>query len=129
MPLATIVLTDHDTTNNTFTLIGNNTAGGEYRVVSRPLAKPLSLQFNFKIGPASSKANDKLVVSIRDVGINTDTGVTYINQIRTEASISRDTQSPATAAEDLMALLASLLSDADFRSEIADGILPSSAQS
>jgi len=129
MPLSTIQLHDHDATHVDFTLIGQTSAGGEYRVVTRALAAPMSLQFNYKIGPTNSKASDKLVVSLRDVRINTDTNQAFLNQCRLETTVSRDSQNPATEVEDLLALLGDLLSNANFRAEIADGMLPSTAQS
>jgi len=128
MPLATIVLNDHDSTDITLTLIGQTAAGGEYRDVSRALAAPLSLQFNNKIGPVNSKASDKLVVSLRDVRINTETSQAFLNQARTEITVSRDPQNPATAVEDMLAMLADLFGNANFRAEIANGMLPTTAQ-
>lgn len=128
MPLSSIVLDDHDSTHITLTLIGQTVSGGEYRDVTRALAAPLSLQFNYKIGPTNSKASDKLVVSLRDVRINTETSQAFLNQVRSEVTVSRDPQNPATAVEDLLALIADLFGNANFRAEIANGMLPSTAQ-
>lgn len=126
MSASTIALADHSSADSTFTLAGATANGALYKDATRSLALPLSLQFAYNLGNPGSKSNDKLVTTIRNSAAHSTTGVVSTASIKVEISIPRDDDAhPAGSAEDLMAFVADLLGHSTWRTEIADGIVPS----
>jgi hypothetical protein len=128
MPLTSIVLDKDDASTTTFTLIGQTNEGGEYRLVSRALNKPLSLQFAYKVGNAGSLSNDHLVITVKDVGVNSETSDTFTSSVKVDLSLSRNSEVAAFCAQDLMSYLGDLFTQAAWRDEIASGQLPATTK-
>lgn len=126
MSASVILLADDAAADVTFTLVSQTANGAFYKLVSRPLSEPLSLQFQYNIGAPGSKANDKLIVTVRDTKVNATTLEKCTGTIKVELSIPRDADAlGADFAEDLMSYIGDLLSHATWRGEIADAIVPS----
>jgi len=128
MSLSSIALVDDSSATTTFTQIGQTNNGAEYRDVTRSLSEPRSLMITYKVSPAGSKANDHLVISIRDVGINADTGESFTSSARVDISVSRDADTPALEAQDLMSFLGDFFTQAAWRDEVASAQLPTTAK-
>jgi len=128
MALSTITLLKDNDSGVAFTQIGQTSEGGEYRLTSRALNKPLALTFQYKVGNPGSVSNDHLVIGIRDVGVNSNTSTTFTSSVKVDLSISRDSEVAALQAQDLMAYLGDLFKQAAWRDEIASGQLPATTK-
>lgn len=95
-----------------FTLSGQSSDGALYKVATRSLSLPETLQFQYQLGSPGSLGNDKLIVTIADTTQNATTAKIVTTRLRMEVSVPRDAAATATTVNDLMAILASLLSDA-----------------
>jgi hypothetical protein len=126
MPAATILLGDHDAVDKTFTLSGATANGALYKDATRALSLPLTLQIAFTLGNPGSKANDKVVVSVRNTVKNATTGVVSVGTGKVELSLPRDSDAfSGHSAEDLMAYLADFFGNSTRRTEIADAMIVS----
>lgn len=123
MASATLTLTDLADANVVFTLVGQTSNGASYKVATRSLQLPKTLDFQFNIGSPGSLGNDKLIVTLRDSAANATTGKVVTAQAKLEVSVPRDAAVTETIVQDLMAHFTSLLTDARI-GNIYDGIVP-----
>jgi hypothetical protein len=122
--LSSLSLNNHADTPVTYTLTGSTNRGAEYRNMASSLAEPQSVMFTISVGGPSSKANDKVVISAREIALNGDDGTTAVGTARLEVSIPRNAAWTGDKTQDLMATIASLLSSEDWRDELAVGAVP-----
>lgn len=123
MPSATQVLGNVGAETETYSLVGNTSSGALYKVATRPLALPKTMEFKFSLGTPGSLGNDRLAIIFQDAQQNEDTGKISVITAKLELSVPRDIASSETAASDLLSNIASLLTDGNIAS-IYDGIVP-----
>lgn len=123
MASATLTLVDLADANVVFTLVGQTANGALYKVATRSLVLPKTLEFQYQLGAPGSLGNDKLIVIIRDTTQNSTTGKVVTSTARLELSVPRDASVTETVMSDLLAHYTSLLTDARI-GNIVDGIVP-----
>jgi hypothetical protein len=84
---------------------------------------PQSLEFKYKLGTPGSKANDKVVVVLRNSVENSDTGLVSTGSVAITLSLPRDSEWTVTDGEDLLIQLQDLFTDAN-AAKLVDAITP-----
>lgn len=123
MASATLTLVDLADANVVFTLVGQTSNGATYKVATRSLSLPKTLDFQYQLGAPGSLGNDKLIVTIADSVANSTTGKVSTARAKLEMSVPRDSAVTETVISDLLAHFTSLLTDARI-GNIVDGIVP-----
>lgn len=124
MASSSITLLTRAEANCVFALCGSTDRGAIYRVSSRALALPQSLEFQFILGPAGALGNDKLIVKLNNTLQNETTGKVVVLGAKLEVSVPRDaTVSTDTYVKDILHELGSLLIDANVDA-LADATVP-----
>jgi len=123
MASATHVVHTKADADETFTLASTTSTGAIYKVASRALSVPKTLEFKFELGNPGSLGNDKLSVIFRDSAANSTTGLVKTLQVKMEVSVPRDAAITTAMVEDNICHLANLLADA-VAENIADAIVP-----
>lgn len=123
MPSSTHVVTERDgTTNVTLSLTGQDVSSAEYRDLTSGLASAQTMSFALTVGPSSSKSNDrfsaKLMRPVTDAN-----GIQYVGSVEVKLSTPRTTVWTGTDTDDLLAFIASLLTQAK-RDLIGDYVIP-----
>jgi len=126
MPSSTIALDNLANESQTYTLVGSSDRGATFKVATRALSQPKQLVFDYsKVGQPGSLGNDKLTVTMSNT-VENSAGVSpaYLTgQAVVTVSIPRGPGWTVTNSNDLLAELASLLSDARLQS-IVEAIVP-----
>jgi hypothetical protein len=104
-------------------LVGQTPDGALYRLVTRSLAKPFAMEFQYKIGAPSAKGNDKVIVKISDTIQNATTGLFSVGSVKLELSIPRDTTWTETLSKDMLSYMAKFCIDAT-NALLVDAITP-----
>lgn len=123
MASSTITVTDLADASVVFTLAGQSEKGAAYKVATRSLSLPKTMDFQFSLGNPGSLGNDKLLITLKDSTLNSTSGKVVTTQVKVEASVPRDTSVTETVIADLFAHITSLLTDARI-GNIIDGIVP-----
>lgn len=123
MASATLTLVDLADANVVFTLVGQTSNGATYKVATRSLSLPKTMDFQYVLGAPGSLGNDKLIVTISDTVQNSTTGKVSTARAKLELSVPRDSAVTETVISDLLAHFTSLLTDARI-GNIVDGIVP-----
>jgi hypothetical protein len=122
MASASYTLDRLDDTDQVVTLVGNTNRGAEYRDTTRALSLPYSLTIENQVGNSGAKGNDHVKIKISNTVADAD-GVTAVGSISVDLSIPRNTGWTGTNSDDLLAVLASFLSDARIAS-LGDALVP-----
>lgn len=123
MASATLTLHDHAEADIVYSLVSQHAKGAQFKLVTRALALPLSLDFNYQVGEPGSKGNDRCIVTLRDTVQNGTTGVVSTGSVKVEISIPRDSAWVSPYTENLLSSLVQLLTSGN-REKIADAIVP-----
>lgn len=123
MASATITLKDKADANVVFTLVGQTANGASYKVASRALSVPKTLDFEMKLGTPGSLGNDKIIITIKDSAANEDTGLVKTLVAKLEVSVPRDPAITTTMVEDIFCHFVPLFVDANAEA-LADGLVP-----
>lgn len=125
MPSATLTAVTLADENVVFSQAGTSVSGGSFKDITRPLGQPQTLEFAYKIGKPGALGNDHLNIVICNTvpaaAGNTPTVVT--GRVTVDVSVPRDSGWTETMTNDLLAELASLLSDANIAT-ISDALVP-----
>lgn len=123
MASATITVKDKADNNVVFSLVGSTANGATYKVATRELSVPKTLEFEFRIGAPGSLGNDKVIVTLKDSVLNSDTGLVKTAQLKLEVSIPRDAAITSNVVEDLICHLQALTVDT-VAETLADAMVP-----
>lgn len=123
MASATITLKNLADANVVYSLVGSTATGALYKDVSRSLALPRTLEFQYNVGNPGAKGNDHLRIILKDTVQNSSTGIISVGSLSIDVSVPRDSAWTQTFTEDLMAALVPLFVDANCAT-IADAIVP-----
>lgn len=123
MASSTLTLVNLADANVVYTLAGQTTEGALYKDATRVMSLPQSLSFGFQIGTPGSQGNDRMTITLRNAVRNATTEVVSVGTCKVEISIPRDGGWTATNGNDLLAELASLLTDANLQKIVA-GVIP-----
>jgi len=123
MASATITVVDKAGANVVYSLVGQTSNGALYKVATRSLNVPKTLEFQFSLGQPGSLGNDKVVVILKDSAANATTGLVKTLQVRMEISIPRDAAITTAMVEDNICHWQSLAADA-IAEVLADAMVP-----
>lgn len=123
MASSTITVIDLADANVVFTLAGQSENGALYKVATRSLSLPKTMEFQYQLGVPGSLGNDKLIVTMSDTVQNATSGKVVTARAKLEVSVPRDAAVTETVVSDLLAHFTSLLTDARI-GNIVDGIVP-----
>lgn len=114
--------TDVDTSGGTtFALVSTTANGALYRLSSRALQLPLSIEFAYKLGTPGQKGNDSLKVVIADTLQNATTKEVMQLRANLELSVPRDAATVTDAyITQIMGFMASIIGKSAHRTAIAD---------
>jgi hypothetical protein len=123
MASASITLVNEADANVVYSLAGQSESGATFKDVTRSLALPRTLNFEYNLGAVGSKGNDKLVVTLQDAKLNETSGEVKSLRARLEVSVPRDDAIVQQDIVDILCQLTSLLTDAR-NNNIADSVVP-----
>jgi len=112
MPSSSLSLYDNAQTPvaTTYALAGATAMSALWRDTSRVLSLPNTVEMTVKQSPSGSKANDKVIIQLRDVRADS-TNQLMTGLIRIELSVPKNADWTEKATEDLLVHVAHLLND------------------
>lgn len=108
MAQATIVTKNHANVDTTFTLASTRATGALYKMTSRSLSQPFTIEFKFLLGAPGAKGNDRLAIICSNTLLDA-VGVAQTATCKMEISVPRSAVFASPVPEDMLMHVATIL--------------------